>query len=79
MVRIRESFPDNESVAIMVDGVLDQEALPILDELCARHLKSDKKVSLHLSGLQRISREGMEYLRVIEERVVLVNPPEFMK
>lgn len=78
MIYINETFPDKDSVAIQVDGLLDSESLPLLKNVCHRRIIAKKRVFLHLEGLVNSCREAMEYLREIEPKVTLVDPPEFM-
>jgi len=79
MIYIKEFFPDDRSVAIKVDGMLDAASISVLDSLCQRYLQEDKRVSLHLKGLLHISREGMDFLQQIQKKVRIVAPPPFLK
>ncbi|MEM2983197.1 MAG: alanine--tRNA ligase-related protein, partial [Candidatus Bathyarchaeia archaeon] len=47
-----------------------------LDEL---DIDEKKRVTLNLEGLMHISREGMDFLREIQQLVILKGPPAFMK
>ena len=79
MIHIKEIFPDENSVAIMVDGILDRESIDLLERLCLNHNKAGRSVSLHLKDLLHISRAGMEFLQQIRNMVVLVDIPKFIK
>ncbi len=78
-IHIKEIYPDGQSVAILADGSLDHETIPILLEVCKRHWEAQRKVELHLEGLIRLSREGMDFLQEIQNKVTFVNPPNFIK
>jgi len=58
MIHIKETFPDEHSVAILVGGVLDRESVDLLEKLCQNHLDERKEVSLHLKDVLHVSREG---------------------
>ena len=79
MIHIKEIFPDEDSVAITVDGVLDREATDLLERLCLNHKKAGRSVSLHLKDLLHISRAGMQFLQQIRNMVVLVDIPKFIR
>ncbi len=71
MIYIKESFPNSDSVTIEVDGILDHESITALQEICDRHLKDEKRVTLHLGKLIHISREGNEFLHHMQYRVIV--------
>ena len=79
MIHIKEDFLDKNTIAIAVDGVLDQGTIPILRGVCDRHLHEQKKVLLNLEGVVHITREGRQFLHGIHDRVSIANLPEFVK
>ena len=79
MIHIRENRLDKDTITIEVDGVLDQGAIPVLREVCDRHLVGDRKILLNLEGLVHITREGIGFLHVMHEKVSITNLPEFIK
>jgi hypothetical protein len=79
MIRIKENILDKNTIAIEVDGVLDQVAIPVLETVCDRNLVAEKRVVLNLEGVLHITREGRGFLRGIQEKVQIANLPEFMK
>ena len=79
MIHINEKDSGSDSVLLGVDGVLDQRSVPVLEEVCHRHLKEEKEIVLDLEGLLHITREGRKFLREMEDRVGIVNLPEFVK
>ena len=78
MIFIEETFPDRQSVTIIIDGVLNGEGIPVLNDLCERYVKEEKRVCVHLRRLMHISRDGRQYLRDIRDKVVLLDPSHFL-
>jgi len=72
MIYIRERFLDKESVLIEVDGVLDRESIPALQEVLLCHLEDNKKTSVNLTKLLHISREGKAFLQEFTNKVILI-------
>lgn len=79
MIHINETDSGWDTVLLGVDGVLDQRSVPVLEEVCHRHLKGEKKIVLDLEGVLHITRDGRKFLQEIEDRVGIVNVPEFVK
>lgn len=69
-IRIKEIFPDNHSVKIHVDGVLDHNSLPILVDVCTHHLQFNRNIWLDLNGVTHISREARDFLRKIRSKIL---------
>jgi len=79
MIYIKEIFPDDQSVMIQVEGIIDCATMATLDDVCRHHLKTGKKVQLNLGGIIHISRSGREFLQKIEKQVCLLNTPAFIR
>ena len=79
VIRIEETVQDDDSVEIMMDGVLDRESIAVLDKVCHRHLNGTRRVVLNLQGLTYITREGRNYLTGMNDIVTFVNIPQFMR
>jgi len=79
MIHINETHSGWDTVLLGVDGVLDQRSVPVLEEVCHRHLREEKEIVLDLEGLLHITREGRKFLQEIEDRVGILNVPEFVK
>jgi hypothetical protein len=79
MIYIKETFPDDKSVSIKVDGVLDDASIPILNNLCRLHLRDEKKICIDLKYLINICREGIDFLQQMQTKVELIDPPPFIK
>ena len=78
MLYIKEIFPNEYSVEILVDGILDEETVPLLKKVCECHLQGEKRVLLRLEGLLNASRDGRDFLYEIQNRAILLNAPQFM-
>ena len=79
MLRIDENTLEQNAVAIKEDGVLDQDSILILKNVCDRYLNEKRKVFLNLEGLVHISQEGRNFIRDIQASVSIANLPEFIK
>jgi len=79
MIHIKEHFQRQDSVTLEVGGILDQGAVPILRDLCDRHLKGERSVLLDLEGVVHITREGRGFLHEVREKIGIVNLPEFVR
>jgi hypothetical protein len=78
LIYIKE-IPNNDLlVTICADGVLDGESLPILKNVCLRHLEKKKRVLLRLEGLIHISREGRDFLHKIQREGAVFEPPNVL-
>lgn len=79
MIHIEKTFPDKNSIAIRVEGRIDEEAVAPLREVCLQVLETNKKISLHLDDLISVDGSGKEYLREIQDRITLVGLPEYLR
>jgi hypothetical protein len=77
MIYIKEIFPDDKSVAVYVDGILDDKSIHILKSVCERHLDGNRKVILHLQELIHITREGKDFLREIGNKISIIDSQSF--
>ncbi len=80
MIHIKEAYPDEMTVKISIEGKLDRNSLPTLEEVCKRHLESDKqlKVVVQLDKLQGVGLKAKEYLKKLGTRAQLTNVPDFL-
>lgn len=72
MIYIKEFFPNNESVRIKIDGVLDTESIPNLRDIFMQYLGKEKMVSVDLTKAIHISREGKAFLQEFEGQVIMI-------
>lgn len=78
-IHVREAFEGDDSVVIRIDGILDAESIPVVEEVCHRHLGRGRRVLLEVEGLLHISRDGREFLRQIQDQVIIENAPQFVR
>jgi anti-anti-sigma regulatory factor len=79
MIHIKETIGHPNTVEIHVGGVVDQESIPILKEVCERHFSAGREVVINLESLVHATREGRRYLKQIYKKVTVAGVPEFMK
>jgi hypothetical protein len=79
MIHIKEHPVDRNTVSLDIGGVLDQGAIPVLEEVCGRHLDNGRDVVLNLEAVVHITREGRAFVQAIRGKVGIANLPEFMK
>ncbi len=79
MIRVTETLQCKRGVVIHVDGDLDREGLALLEGICHRHLKDKRQVFLELERLMEVCREGVDFLRQIQTKVVLIDPPSYIQ
>lgn len=79
MIYIKETTQKNNVTTIEVDGILDDESIPVLKKICEQRLAAGKSVEIDLSGIKHITREGRKYLQKIQAEVSIIHLPEFVK
>jgi len=79
MIHVKENIVDKLAVEIRLDGILDDDAVPLVADVCRNHLDSKEKVVLNLEGLLHISRAGRTFLSEMRGRISIINPPEFVE
>ena len=71
MIYIKESFEDDHSVRIRVDGVLDEESLRLLEDVCKQHLKASRKIRLDANEVLYSTRGGRDFLKEIQNKDII--------
>lgn len=79
MIHIKETFPDEQTVMIEVDGRLDKETLEPLELVFGRYAKGSKKMIFSLNGLMSISKEGCHFFQRIKNQVSITGMSEFLR
>ncbi|MFH1114897.1 MAG: hypothetical protein V1792_13380 [Pseudomonadota bacterium] len=79
MIYVKQERLDEDAILIDVSGVLDEDAVPVLQDVCRRHLDRGRKVAVNLEGITHITREGRSFIQDIRNSVELVHVPEFVK
>ncbi len=78
MIYIKEADQKKNVTTIEVDGILDNESIPILKGVCEHHLAYGKSVALNLKGIIHITREGRIFLQTIKDDVFIIHLPDFV-
>ncbi len=79
MIYIKEGDSQKNITTIEVDGILDDESIPILEKVCKHHQAYGKSVALNMRGIIHVSREGRRYLQEIQDEVIITHLPDFIK
>ncbi|MBW1919446.1 MAG: hypothetical protein DRH11_16375 [Deltaproteobacteria bacterium] len=79
MIHVKERVLNGGTIAVMVDGVLDEAGVMVLKDVFGQHLPEKRKVLLDLEGVVHVTREGIGFLYEIREAVNITNLPEFVK
>lgn len=79
MFRIRESFPDADTVYLWFDGRLSEDVLDTAKELVQRYISEEKKIIINLSNLIHVGWTGKHFFSQISDKVILEDQPEYMK
>jgi hypothetical protein len=79
MFRIRESYADQETVYISVDGRLSDRDLGHFQDILGKYLDLKMRVFVNLTHLTQVGWEGKRFLHKMRSRVVLVDLPEYLK
>jgi hypothetical protein len=54
-IYIKEKILNDSSIAIWIDGILDTESMPVLENICNRYLKEGKKSCCSWRGLSMLA------------------------
>ncbi|MBU2549351.1 MAG: hypothetical protein KKB20_13115 [Proteobacteria bacterium] len=79
MIHVEESFTDERTVLLRIEGRLDRESFPAFRAVCQRHLEAGRRVRLDMGGLNHIGQDGREFVRSIRKRVRLQGLSEYLK
>jgi hypothetical protein len=79
VIHVKENMLEENTVSILVSGVLDVRTVPILKKVCDRHLDMNRTVLVNLQAVAHITRDGRRFIREISDRVSVSHVPEFMK
>jgi len=79
LIHIAQSYPDENSVVIKVEGRLDSESLPVLADTYRQALESGKETAIDLGKITNIDREGKGFLEEIQDTVQLIDVPLYIK
>ena len=71
VIIINETYLEDDTVIIQVEGKLDGDSVTALRDLCADHLINKKAVRINLDKVHSTDRKGIGYLRSIQKNVCL--------
>ena len=74
-VHVQESFPTASSVKIKVDGVLDIEALKLIEQLWLHHIERKLDIYLDLNDVVHLGQEARHFLKGILPHVKKISLP----
>ncbi len=80
MLCIKENLADSQ-VIISIEGKIDRDSLPILKEVCRRHLDSKKAFAIVIKfhDLQGISIDAVKYLKRLKKKVSFLDLPDYLE
>jgi len=78
MIYIKELLRDDQILVIKVDGVLDDESLPVLRKVCEKKLDFRRGLELDLVGLLFINREARLFLERLQKEGAHIYYPKGM-
>ena len=79
MIHLSQTYPDEQSVIITVEGDLDSESLPVLKAVCRKHTESGKRITINLEKVAAVDRNGKEMLGEMDSRVQLTGMPAYLE
>ena len=79
MIYISESDTGKSNVVITVEGTLNREFLPVLEEVYAKNVKADKRIAVNLDGISSVDRNAKAFLKRIKNAVKFVKMPAYLK
>ncbi len=79
MIYISESNTDESNAVIKIDGSLNSEALPVFEEVYAKHLETGKQIVVDLGGIMSVDRNAKAFLKEIKESVRYVGMPAYLE
>ena len=79
MFRFRESFPDQDTVFIWVDGSLRDCDSQYFRDILEKYLGLNRKIYVNLSQLNHVGWQGKKLLQEIRDRVEFIDLPDYLK
>jgi len=78
MIHLSQTYSNNQCVTIKVEGDLDGDSLPVLEDVCRKHLESGKKITIDLEKIAGVDLKGKAYLREIKGSIELIRMPAYL-
>jgi hypothetical protein len=71
MIRIEEDEHSKSLVTIKLCGVLDVDCIPEIKNIFINHLNKNKIITIDLTDIIHISREGRAFLNEFSDRIIV--------
>lgn len=75
MIYITQSYPDKNSVIIKVEGTINGESLPVLEEVYQENLELGRRIAIDLGKISSVGRTGRDFLRQIQNKTQFIDIP----
>ncbi len=75
MIYLKQSYRDGNTVVLQVEGDLDSESLPLLEDIYRKSIESGRKTAINLEKIASVDRHGKEFLREIQDSVQFIGIP----
>ncbi|MBW1911571.1 MAG: hypothetical protein JRI43_00105 [Deltaproteobacteria bacterium] len=79
MIYIKKKYPDEHTVELVVDGMLNKISIPPLKQIIEKGLFENRTVCLQLDGIMHADREGINFLRRIKTKVIMEGMSDFLR
>lgn len=79
LIHISQSYPDNGSVVIKVEGSVNGETLSILEDVYNKNLRSDKRIAIDLKKIGGVDRDAKAFFKAIHSTVQFIDMPAYLQ
>lgn len=79
MIYLSQSYPDKSTVLLQVEGDLDSESLPVLEDAYRKSLEAGKGIAMNLEKISSVDRAGKDFLREIQNTVEFIGIPQYIE
>ena len=64
---------------IKVQGTLNSETLPLLEEVYYKHAEKDKRIVVDLGSISSVDRHGTAFLKKIRDATRFIDIPAYLQ
>ncbi len=79
MIYLIQSYPDKSTVVLQVEGDLESESLPVLEDVYRKSLESGKGIAINLEKISSVDRAGKDFLNEIQDAVEFIGMPQYIQ
>ena len=79
MIYLTQTYIENSAVIINVQGNLDNETLPALQDVYRENLESGRTIKMNFEKTSTINRRGRAFLREIQGESQFIGLPAYVK